>query len=108
MPSLTYLLVLGVPKQRWLFVSFSVNASSGWIFPTGSISHNHFSSETCSDSTLHGPALRICPLASHPSFLRAQAQRLRCHNVGISVSGASASPRWVTVSLIKMSLGVFF
>ena len=92
-----------------LFVSFSVNSSSGVSFsgPTSTANEN-FPKVSCRHSTVSWVLWMMLAFFVHPSCLQPQIQVFRNHNVGKTWSRAVSGPRFVTVIRMRMSSGVFF
>ena len=92
-----------------LFVSFSVNSSSGVSFsgPTSTANEN-FPKVSCRHSTVSWVFWMMLAFFVHPSWLQPQIQVFRNHNVGKTWSRAVSGPRFVTVIRMRMSSGVFF
>src|SRR4051812_15592454 len=105
MPSFTNGDALGVLKQRWLFVSFSVNNSVG--SPAQCIRHSP--SSWCDASTATVPFAACAALRSFGLGVGlAHDHVLRNHSVGNRCSRAARSPRFVTLIWTSTSSGEFF
>src|SRR3954451_18906666 len=100
MPSFTYGELLGTPKIRAEFVSFSVKSSSG----KDSQYRRYSPSSVCVADTT--PAFPMLPPWSEGFFVRLfQDYLLRNHSVGSTWITAASGPRLASVMRIPVSSG---
>ncbi len=91
-----------------MLVSFSVKTSSGRAPPAASTDRRNFPNDGCATAIVDGPAATSDGLSSgrrYPSPSRPHDQLLANQSVGSSTSGASAGPRFATVTVRQRSPG---